>query len=95
MISTQSAISYESCPMIVIIGATGCGKTKLSLELAEHYKNAEIISADSMQIYKGLDIATNKASPAERAKIAHHLIDMIDPFKQFTVLDFQKLALKS
>ncbi|KAH9516385.1 tRNA dimethylallyltransferase [Dermatophagoides farinae] len=90
---SKATISYD--PMIVIIGATGCGKTKLSLELAEHYKNAEIISADSMQIYKGLDIATNKALPNERAQVPHHLIDLIDPFQQFTVLDFQKLAMKS
>ena len=47
------------------------------------------------QIYKGLDIATNKVLPNEMEQIPHHLIDMIDPFQQFTVLDFQKLALKS
>lgn len=46
---SKATISYD--PMIVIIGATGCGKTKLSLELAEHYENAEIISADSMQVF--------------------------------------------
>nr|XP_027197124.1 tRNA dimethylallyltransferase-like isoform X2 [Dermatophagoides pteronyssinus] len=95
MISTKATTTNESNPLIVIIGATGCGKTKLSLELAKHYKNVEIISADSMQIYKGLDIATNKVLPNEMEQIPHHLIDMIDPFQQFTVLDFQKLALKS
>ena len=50
MISTKATTTNESNPLIVIIGATGCGKTKLSLELAKHYKNVEIISADSMQV---------------------------------------------
>lgn len=84
---------YQKVPLIVIIGATGCGKTKLSIELAQKY-NGEIISADSMQIYKGLDIATNKATPEEQANVPHHLLSLVDPFKQFTVLDFQKAAME-
>ncbi len=83
---------YQHAPLIVIIGATGCGKTKLSLELARRF-NGEVISADSMQIYRGLDIATAKATAEEQAQVRHHLLSVVDPFKQFTVLDFQRLAL--
>lgn len=61
--------------IIVITGPTGVGKTKLSVELAKKY-NAEIINADSMQIYKGLDIATAKIKEEEKEGISHHLFDI-------------------
>ena len=80
-------------PLVVIIGSTGCSKTKLSLEIAKRF-NGEIISADSMQVYKGLDIITNKATPEERRLIPHHLIDFLDPLSRFTVTDFRNKALK-
>ncbi|CAK1550940.1 unnamed protein product [Leptosia nina] len=80
-------------PMVVILGATGTGKTKLSLELAQKFET-EIISADSMQIYKGLDIVTAKASPQERQLIPHHLLDILEPHQNFTVVDFRNRALK-
>lgn len=89
---TKTGAGYEQIPLIVIIGATGCGKTKLSVELARRC-GGEVISADSMQIYKGLDIATAKATAEEQAQVPHHLLDKVDPFKQFTVLDFQRLAM--
>ncbi|XP_018333826.1 tRNA dimethylallyltransferase [Agrilus planipennis] len=80
-------------PLVVILGATGTGKTKLSLQLAQHYKG-EIISADSMQLYKGLDVITAKATKQERAHAPHHLIDVINPTQMFTVTDFKNQALK-
>ena len=83
----------NNIPLVVIIGATGCSKTKLSLEMAKHF-NGEIISADSMQVYKGLDIITNKATHEERQLIPHHLIDFLDPLSRFTVTDFRNRALK-
>lgn len=93
LIKSKINDSYQEIPLIVIIGATGCGKTKLSIQLAKKY-GGEVISADSMQIYKGLDIATNKATIEEQSNVLHHLLDIIDPFKQFTVLDFQRNAME-
>lgn len=79
-------------PIIVILGSTGTGKTKLSIELAQRF-GGEIISADSMQVYKGLNIATAKATVAEQSKAKHHLLDIAQPGKSFTVVDFRDEAL--
>ncbi|HEV7736735.1 MAG TPA: tRNA (adenosine(37)-N6)-dimethylallyltransferase MiaA, partial [Chlamydiales bacterium] len=70
--------------VIVIAGPTACGKTRLSLELAAVI-GGEIVSADSMQIYRGMDIGTAKATPEEQALIAHHLIDTRDIDEAFNV----------
>jgi len=70
-----------------LAGPTACGKTELSLLLAEHL-NAEILAMDSMSLYRGMDIGTAKASPAERARVPHHLIDLIDPHEKFSVADY-------
>lgn len=76
-------------PIIVILGSTATGKTKLSIELARKF-NGEIISADSMQIYKSLDISTAKATRSEQAQAPHHMIDVCDvTTKTFTVVDFR------
>ena len=77
--------------LIVLIGPTAVGKTKLSLQIASGY-HCEIISGDSMQVYRGMDIGTAKASPAERALIKHHLIDICEPDEAFSASDFQRLA---
>ena len=74
--------------ILAIVGPTAVGKTKLSLRLAQDL-DGEIISADSMQIYKGMDIGTAKASPDERERVPHHLIDFIEPDEEFSVADFQ------
>ncbi|KZZ82760.1 tRNA (adenosine(37)-N6)-dimethylallyltransferase MiaA [Bacillus sp. SJS] len=81
----------EKQKVIVIIGPTGVGKTKLSLEAA-HKLNGEIISGDSMQIYKGMDIGTAKIRQNEMEGIPHHLIDIKNPDESFSAADFQKLA---
>ena len=78
---------YSKPSIIVVAGPTATGKTNLALQLAEMY-NGEIISADSMQIYKGLDIATAKASKVEQAAIPHHLLDIIDPSSKYSVANF-------
>lgn len=75
--------------VLVIVGPTGVGKTALSLTLAQQL-NGEIISGDSMQVYRQLDIGTAKATPAEQAQAPHHLIDIVDVQERFTAYDFQQ-----
>lgn len=75
--------------IVVITGPTGVGKTKLSIELAKRL-NAEIINGDSMQVYKGLDIATAKVTEKEKENIVHHLFDIVPPTYNYTVYDYQK-----
>jgi len=77
--------------ILVILGPTASGKTDLALHLARR-TSAEILSLDSMQVYRGMNIGTAKPTPAERAEIRHHLIDVIDPGETFTVARFVELA---
>jgi tRNA dimethylallyltransferase len=77
--------------LLVIIGPTAVGKTKLSIELAKRY-NGEIISGDSMQIYRGMDIGTAKIKAEEMEGIPHHLIDIKEPDESFSVAEFQQLV---
>ena len=75
--------------IIVIAGPTGVGKTKLSIELAKKY-NAEIINADSVQVYKDIDIASAKVTEEEKEGIVHHLLDIVPYDKTYTVYDYQR-----
>ena len=77
--------------IVVICGPTATGKTSLSIELARKY-SGEIISADSIQVYRGLDIGSAKATPAEQAAARHHLIDILDPREEYNVQKFCMLA---
>src|SRR5439155_9351781 len=79
-------------PLVVIAGATATGKTGLSLRLAEAIRGAEIISADSRQVYRYLDIGTAKVSAADRARVPHHGLDLVDPDEPFSVADFARHA---
>jgi len=79
--------------VIVVVGPTAVGKTKISIELAKHY-GLEIISGDSVAVYKGLDIGSAKPSVLERDGVIHHLIDVLEPNQQYNVADFQKAARK-
>lgn len=81
-------------PIIAVVGATASGKTGLSIELAKRH-NAEIISCDSMQIYRGMDIGTAKPDEEEMAGIAHHMIDIVNPDESFSVADFVPMAHKA
>ncbi len=81
----------KKIPLIVIAGPTASGKTRLAIELAIEY-NGEIVSADSMQIYKGLQIATAKPTEVEMQGIKHHLIDFLEPEQSFNVADYVKMA---
>ncbi|MBX3015959.1 MAG: tRNA (adenosine(37)-N6)-dimethylallyltransferase MiaA [Caldilineaceae bacterium] len=78
-------------PVIVLLGPTAVGKTELSLSLCEHF-HGEVISADSRQIYRGMDIGTAKATVAEQARIPHHLLDLCDPDEPFSLANYQALA---
>ena len=77
--------------LLVIAGPTASGKTALGIALAERM-NGEIISADSMQIYRGMDIGTAKASPQERRNIPHHMLDLLDPGEDYSVSRYVKDA---
>ena len=77
--------------LIIISGPTAVGKTSISVRLAQML-NGEIISADSMQVYKGLDIGSAKITQQETEGIKHHLIDILEPDQNFDVQIFQKLA---
>ena len=77
--------------LIILAGATAVGKSELSIKLAKKI-NGEIISADSMQVYKGLDIGTAKISADEMDGVKHYLIDVLEPNDDFNVFEFQKLA---
>jgi len=81
----------EKIPVIVIGGATASGKTALSVEIAKEY-NAEIVSADSMQIYRYMDIGTAKPTEQEKCGIAHHMIDIVSPDESFSVADYVSRA---
>lgn len=71
----------EQLPLLVLFGPTGAGKSRLALALAEAH-GAEIVSADSVQVYRGLDIGSAKPTAAERARVAHHGLDLFDPREQ-------------
>ena len=77
--------------VIVICGPTASGKTKLGIEVANKI-GGEIISADSMQIYKDMDIGSAKPTKDEREKAVHHLIDFVSPDKRYSVADFKRDA---
>jgi tRNA dimethylallyltransferase len=77
--------------LLVILGPTAAGKTALAVRLGQRF-NGEVISADSRQIYRGMDIGTAKATPAERAAVQHHLIDIVDPDGELTLAHYRRLA---
>ncbi|KAL9983741.1 hypothetical protein ACROYT_G005963 [Oculina patagonica] len=79
-------------PLVVILGSTGTGKSKLAIEIGKII-GGEILSADSMQVYKGLDIITNKVTAEELSQCPHHLIDFVSPLKEFSVVEFRNMAL--
>jgi tRNA dimethylallyltransferase len=81
-------------PLIVIVGQTASGKTSLAIEVALRC-NGEIICADSMTIYRNMNIGTAKPSTADQERVKHHLLDIVDPNEKFTVHDFKVRAQKT
>jgi len=84
------ALMLESL-LVVILGPTASGKTSLSLALAEKF-NGEIVSCDSVAVYRGFDVGTAKPSQEERARFPHHLLDIVDPQEPFTAGDYARVA---
>ena len=80
--------------LIVVLGPTASGKTKIAIKLAKDF-NGEIISADSRQIYRGMNIGTDKISPLETQGIPHYLIDIVNPDEEFTLAQYKELAIKT
>ncbi|XP_020245473.1 tRNA dimethylallyltransferase 2 [Asparagus officinalis] len=89
--SNSSSLSPEK-KIVVIMGATGSGKSRLSIDLASHFAGVEVINADSMQVYQGLDVLTNKVPFLERDGVPHHLLGTVDASVEFTSRDFRDLA---
>jgi tRNA dimethylallyltransferase len=78
-------------PVLALLGPTATGKTDAAIELAESL-DAEIVSVDSMLVYRGMDVGTAKPSAAQRARVPHHLIDLAEPSERFTVARYRKAA---
>lgn len=74
---------------LVLVGATASGKSSLALAVARARPDLEIVSVDSMQVYRGMDIGTAKPTPADRAEVRHHLLDLVEPDEDYTVARFQ------
>jgi len=93
MSAAPGSLSHESkLPLaVLLLGPTGSGKTALSLALAEQF-SGEIVSCDSVAVYRGMDLGTAKPTPAERARAPHHLIDVADPDQPFTAGEYSRQA---
>ena len=89
--ASASPNNRDLLPLVAIVGPTAVGKTALSVRLAEAI-GGEIVSADSRQVYRGMDIGTAKATPEERARVPHHLIDVVDPHEGLSLAQFQEMA---
>ncbi len=81
----------ELSPLVAIVGPTGVGKTRIAIALCQ-VVGGEVISADSRQIYRGMDIGTDKPSPEQRSLVPHYLVDILDPDEEFTLAQYQELA---
>jgi tRNA dimethylallyltransferase len=77
---------------LALVGPTASGKSALALAVAEHSDDVELVSVDSMQVYRGLDIGTAKPSQAERAAVRHHVIDLVEPTEDWSVVRHQAAA---
>ncbi|MBE3091756.1 MAG: tRNA (adenosine(37)-N6)-dimethylallyltransferase MiaA [Candidatus Atribacteria bacterium] len=87
-------INNKENNLLILLGPTGVGKTDISIKLAQKIPDIEIISADSMQIYKYMDIGTAKPDKSVLNTIKHHMIDIVDPAENFDVIQYSKLAAK-
>ena len=89
----MSTAAPSQAQIIIVVGTTGVGKTKLGVELALSCAGqGEVINADVMQMYKGLDVATAKVTEEERQNVPHHLMSFLEPHETFSPHEFRKLA---
>ncbi|MCL6637469.1 MAG: tRNA (adenosine(37)-N6)-dimethylallyltransferase MiaA [Alicyclobacillus sp.] len=88
---TQTETAREKSPVLCIVGPTATGKSELAVLVAREV-GGEVISADSMQVYRGMDIGTAKLTPEEMQGVPHHLINVVDPDQPFTVADWKRAA---
>ena len=77
---------------LALVGTTASGKSALAVEVARRLPDIELVSIDSMQVYRGMDVGTAKPTPAEQAEVRHHLLDLADPHEDFSVTRFQQAA---
>jgi tRNA dimethylallyltransferase len=91
MPSRSEEVTAIASSLIAIVGPTGVGKTRYAVALCQEVKG-EIVSADSRQIFKGLDIGTDKPTPEQRSMVSHHLVDAVAPDEQFTLAQYQERA---
>jgi tRNA dimethylallyltransferase len=91
-LSSRSSMDDHRQKLVVIAGPTASGKSALAVELARHFKG-EIVNADSMQVYRGMDIGTAKPTSTERGNILHHLLDVVDPDEEFNAAIYRSLTL--
>src|SRR5512141_1186742 len=80
--------------LVVILGTNASGKSALGIRLAEHF-GGEIVSADSRQVYRDLDLGTGKVTPAEAATVKHHLIDVADVSEYYSLAQYQRAAYRA
>lgn len=88
----DALLASSKHPLIVILGPTASGKTSFSLDVAMYIGNAEVINADSRQLYKYLSIGTAKITEEEKRGVVHHLIDVLEPQEDLTIAHFKKMA---
>lgn len=91
MVFNKEVREMDKPKLIVILGTTACGKSGLGVKLAKKY-NGEIVSADSRQVYRGLDLGTGKILPEEMDGVPHHMLDVVDPGEPYSVALYQKGA---
>src|SRR5687768_12325438 len=89
MTESSKSTSASHPPAIVLVGPTAVGKTETSIRLAKRFRG-EIVSADSRQFYRGMDIGTAKASPSEQASVPHHMLDICEPDETLSLAEYQQ-----
>lgn len=92
MSSAEGPVTTPEAPALVLVGPTASGKSALALAVARLAGDVELVTADSMQVYRGMDIGTAKPTPAEQAEIRHHVLDVVEPHEPFSVSDHQRIA---